>query len=143
MEAHEKDQIRVGSMFSSGNKSIYRVTKPIFTDLITYKFGEPVENNTVDVVVYQEQQDGTFQEVRNIDLLHIRYIYPLSVKRRYLELIRFKSELLGAKQVLKYGQFYFEDFNDKKGVHLLKKIGFDGIIPVASMHMVQIAVAEL
>lgn len=140
MQAHEKHNIRIGSMLSNGKDKIYRVTHFVFSTGITHKHGDPVEDNIVHVDVYEP--DNLKERIGHIDFVHLNFVEPVPIKREYLEVLGFRASELNGQVVYRLNNIYFESQRAQNGFYLAKRVNTNESYPVQFVHEVQILAAN-
>lgn len=140
MQAHEKHNIRVGTMLSDGGNNIYRVTFFIYSEGITHKYGAPVEDNVVHVDVYNVK--NLKEPIGRKNFVHLNFVEPVPIKKEYLDILGFKASELDGRNVYRFNDVYFESLEPVNGVYTIRRISNNEPFAVQYVHQVQIIAAN-
>ncbi|MGG9972002.1 hypothetical protein ACQ33O_09440 [Ferruginibacter sp. SUN002] len=140
MQANEKNNIRIGTMLSDGADEIYRVTHFIFSEGITHKYGNPVEDNVVHVDVYNT--NNLKEPIGHKNFVHLNFVEPVPISKEYLDILGFRTSKLNDHNVYRFNDAYFESLTPVNGFYTVKRVSNNEPFAVQYIHQVQIIAAN-
>ena len=144
MEAHERENIRVGTILMDANNTLCRVKWSIYADGYVYPDGTPESKVQDNVVHYDEMEDdgnGGLQPVIERSFVHIMHLYGVPITEKLLRNIGFNNEDLNGVSVLKLNNAYFQNLVQSLSGHYTLRTTKGGTHLVKFIHEVQLHAA--
>ncbi len=141
MQANKKHQIRVGSMLKNDVGQIVRVKHYIFSDLITYQFGNPIEDNVVHIDIYNAEDLET--PVESKDFVNLNFVHPIPITEALLYKIGFRLTEMEGRTVLQCNNCVIPNLQSIAGVFTVINAKTNIPYGIEYVHEAQFLAAEL